>query len=208
MKVYLSKYRDHWVSPYKILEKVLYWKDWENISYETPWVEKWANRLEPFCKALQWCWDRVHPPINYVKIDYYDTWSMDCTLSPIILPMLKQLKATKHGSPMVDDADVPEHLWSTAPGARDNCEEWDTDNNIHLRWEWVMDEMIWAFTQLNIDDHEAQFWDHSGVDYTAPLSVQLNSSKAKCDWDGLRAHNDRIANGTRLFGKYYQALWD
>ena len=123
MKVYLSKYRNHWVSPYTILEKVLYWKDWENISYETPWVEKWADRLDPFCRA--WCWflDKVHPPINYVKIDYWDTWSMDHTLSPIILPMLKQLKETKQGSPFVDDADVPEHLWSTAPGARDGINE-------------------------------------------------------------------------------------
>lgn len=206
MKVYISKYRDHWVSPYTILEKVLYWKDWENISYDTPWVDKWATRLEPFCKA--WCWflDKIHPPVNYVKIDYYDTWSMDSTLSPIILPMLKQLQATKHGSPFVDDADVPERLWSTAPGARDGCNEWDTDNNHHERWTWVMDEMIWAFTQLTMDDHEQQFWDHSGVDYSQPLLKQMG--KSKCDWDGLNAHNERIRNGTRLFGKYYQALWD
>jgi len=206
MKVYLSKYRDHWISPYSILEKVLYWKDWENISYDTPWVDKWATRLEPFCKA--WCWflNKIHPPINYVKIDYYDTWSMDSTLSPIILPMLKQLQATKHGSPFVDDADVPERLWSTAPGARDGCNEWDTDNNHHERWTWVMDEMIWAFTQLTMDDHEQQFWDHSEVDKTQSLLNQMN--KSKCDWDGLKAHTARIQNGTRLFGKYYQALWD
>lgn len=207
MKVYISKYRDHWLSPYTILEKVLYWKDWENISYETPWVEKWANRLEPFCKALLWCWDKVHPPVNYIKIDYYDTWSMDCTLSPIILPMLKQLKATKHGSPFVDDADVPEHLWSTAPGARDDCQyDHDTDSNHHLRWDWVMDEMIWAFTQLCDPDHDNKFWDHSEVDYGKNVLNQIG--KSKCDWDGLKAHGERIANGTRLFGKYYQALWD
>jgi len=207
MKVYLGNYRDHWLSPYTILEKVLFWLDWENISYETPWVEKWANRLEPFCKAWLWFLDRVHPPVKYVKIDYYDTWSMDSTLSPIILPMLKQLKATKHGSPFVDDADVPEHLWSTAPGARDDCQyDHDTDANFHLRWEWVMDEMIWAFTQLCNDNHDSQFWDHSGVDYNAPLLSQIG--KSKCDWDGLKDHGARIANGTRLFGKYYQALWD
>lgn len=206
MKIYISKYRDHWISPYTILETVLYWKDWENISYETPWVEKWSNRLEPFCKALQWCWDRVHPSINYVKIDYYDTWSMDSTLSPIILPMLKQLNATKQGSPSVDDADVPEHLWSTAPGARDGCDDWDTDNNHHERWQWVMNEMIWAFSQLTNEEHDKQFWDHSGVDPKASIMSQIG--KSKCDWDGLKAHGDRIANGTRLFGKYYQALWD
>ena len=35
---------------------------------------------------------------------------MDHTLANIILPMLKQLQATKHGSPMVDIEDVPEEL--------------------------------------------------------------------------------------------------
>lgn len=207
MKVYIGNYRDHWLSPYTVLEKVLFWLDWENISYETPWVAKWANRIEPFSKALLWFLDRVHPPVNYVKIDYYDTWSMDHTLSPIILPMLRQLKATKHGSPLVDDEDAPEHLRSTAPGARDGCEEWDSDNNIHLRWDWVMDEMIWTFAQLTDDNHEAAFWDHSGCD---PKEKDINKSisQLKCDWDGLKAHQARIANGTRLFGKYYQALWD
>jgi len=30
----------------------------------------------------------------------------------------------------------------------------------------------------------------------------------KVDREGLKAHQDRKANGFRLFGKYYQALWD
>jgi hypothetical protein len=207
MKVYISNYRNHWVSPYTVLEKVLFWLDWENISYDTPWVEKWSNRIQPFSQAWMKFLDTVHPPIDYVKIDYYDTWSMDHTLSPIIAPMLKQLQSTKHGSPMVDDEDAPEHLRSTAPGARDGCEEWDSDNNIHDRWEWVLNEMIWAFTQLCNNNHEAEFWDHSACD---PTEKDLNKSisQIKCNRDGLKAHQARIANGTRLFGKYYQALWD
>ena len=48
-----------------------------------------------------------------VHIDRWDTWSMDYTLAHIVLPMLRQLKETKHGSPEVDDADVPEELRST-----------------------------------------------------------------------------------------------
>ena len=35
-----------------------------------------------------------------VKIDKYDTWSMDTTLAHIVIPMLKQLKDTKHGVPL------------------------------------------------------------------------------------------------------------
>ena len=34
-----------------------------------------------------------------VRIDKQDTWSMDYTLAHVILPMLIQLKETKHGSP-------------------------------------------------------------------------------------------------------------
>ena len=48
-----------------------------------------------------------------IRIDNYDTWSMDHTLAPIILPMLVQLKATKHGAPMVDMEDVPREYTKT-----------------------------------------------------------------------------------------------
>jgi hypothetical protein len=144
-----------------MLDYMFWWTDWSKCSrdktvirsleeerehkyVEHPeWVEKWSDRLVPLSKAIQWVLDRVHPSIKYVKIDRYDTWSMDHTLSPIILPMLKQLKEAKHGAPFVDDEDVPEHLRSTAAPAKEN--EWDTDANHFARWDWAMSEMIFAF---------------------------------------------------------------
>jgi len=215
MKVYLSKYRNHWLSPYVILEKVLWWKDWENISYDTPWVDKWADRLEPFCKALQTILDFVHPKVDYVKIDYWDTWSMDHTLSHIVVPMLKQLKETKHGSPNVDDEDVPMELQSWTSPAKD---EYDVDGNHFARWEYVLDEMIFAHQSKLDDDWQSQFY--TGVaDY---IHVEVPSEKygklfqmkegpnhtQKVDWEGMKAYEARIQNGFRLFGKYYQGLWD
>lgn len=201
MKVYISKYRDHWVSPYTILEHVCFWRVIDD--YDDPWVEKWAGRLEPLCKAWQWFLDRVHPPINYVKIDYWDTWSMDHTLAHMVVPMLKQLKATKQGSPNTDLEDVPEHLHpKVQPSAANN---WD-DETVHQRWEWVMDEMIWAFEQQLKDDSEGSFYDHSAVDPKAGINTQIG--QIKVDRVGLKAHEDRKANGYRLFGKYYQGLWD
>ena len=80
MLIYINNYKSHWLSPYTVLEKVLFWKDWENIDYDTPWVEKWSDRLNPFCKALQKVLDFIDPKIDYVKIDRWDTWSMDSTL--------------------------------------------------------------------------------------------------------------------------------
>jgi hypothetical protein len=216
MKIYLSKPRYHWVSPYTVLEKVLFWLDWEKISYDTPWVEKWAERIMPFSKGWQKFMDFIHPEVNFIKVDYWDVWSMDHTLSPIILPMLKQLKEVKHGSGHVDDEDVPDELKSTSAPPKEN--EWDTDDNWHKRWDYVLDEMIWAFEQLSDDNHEDKFWHERGeIDWEEmkrpfPEGETTREvkwkSESKVDWDGMKEHNKRINNGTRLFGKYYRGLWD
>lgn len=213
MKVYLSKYRNHWLSPYTILEKVLFWKDWENIDYDEPWVAKWSDRLEPSCIKLQKVLDFIHPRINYVKIDRYDTWDMDKTLSPIILPMLKQLKVSKQGAPMVSDDDVPEELKSTSAPPKEN--DWDTDGNHFKRWDYIMDEMIWAFEQLVDDNWEDQYYKGES-DYVFVksdengMSVMEKGPKHTLEWDreGWTNHHKRIDNGLRLFGTYYRSLWD
>ena len=121
-----------------------------------------------------------------VRIDYKDIWNLDCTLAKIIHPALLLLKEKKHGSPFVDNEDVPEDLHSTiAPEDQFG----DTDEMFHDRWAWVLEEMIWAFGQLVIDDWEAQYI-------------------SKEDWNGWRNHSKRMQNGFRLFGKYYTSLWD
>jgi hypothetical protein len=208
MRVYISNYRNHWISPYTILEKVLFWLDWDNISYDEPWVERWANRLEPMCQGWKWILDLVHPRIEHVKIHKSDTWSMDSTLAMITLPMLRQLQATKHGAPLVDDEDVPENLRSTSAPAKDN--EWDTDANHFLRWDWVLAEMIWAFEQKVCDDDESEFFDHSECGDVKDFAKDPNSylGKSRVDWDGLKRHQERKQNGFCLFGKYFQSLWD
>jgi hypothetical protein len=119
--------------------------------------------------------------------------------------MLIQLQKTKHGSPHVDDEDVPESIRSTSAPLKKN--DWDTDDNWFKRWDWVMDEMIWTFEQLSNWDNDSKFFDHTEVDKNEK-DVLKQVSKIKCDQEGLVAHNARIANGLRLFGKYYRGLWD
>lgn len=221
MKVYMSCYRDHWISPYTILDYMFFWTEWSKCSrskriysmeeeknfVEPPeWVDTWSDRLVPISRAIKWVLDLVHPEVNYVKIDRWDSWSMDHTLSPIILPMLKQLQATKHGAPFVDDEDVPEHLRSTAADPKEN--EWDTDSNHFLRWDWALAEMIWAFEQKVQDDSESQFFDHSECDQDTKVWDPESYKKVKYDQEGHRVWQARKANGFRLFGKYYEALWD
>ena len=202
MKVYLSKYRYHWISPYTVLEKVFFWRE---IDYDEPIFDKWSDRLAPICQGIQKVLDFIHPKINYVKIDRWDTWSMDYTLSHIIVPMLKQLKETKHGAPFTDDEDVPEELKSTSAPPKEN--EWDTDDNHYKRWDWALNEMIWAFEQNLDHDSEDKFFDHAEWD-EKEKDFGKNLHKIKIDQPGLKAHQDRKANGFRLFGKYYQGLWD
>lgn len=201
MKVYINKYRDNWLSPYTILEKVFFWRE---IDYDEPVIDKWSTRLEPFCLGLQKVLNVINPKINYVKIDYWDTWSMDHTLAHMIVPMLKQLQATKHGAPFVDDEDVPEELKSTSAPPKEN--DYDTDANHFKRWDWIIEEMIWAFEQKLKDDATEQFYDWSEVDKSVGIMDQV--SKLKVDKEGLEAHQNRMKNGFRLFGKYYEGLWD
>ena len=222
MKVYKSKYRNHWISPYTILEKVCFWEKDKDIFYNlndepNHKYEKITNVLTYVSRGIQWFLDKVHPRVEYVKIDYWDTWSMDHTLADIILPMLKQLKATQHGAPLVDDEDVPKELRSIYALPKD---EYDTDGNHFKRWDWVLDEMIFAFEHKVDDSWEDQFrsgdhdmksvpcaWDENGKP-TMYEWVKGPNDTYKCDYDGMQKVRDRMKNGFRLFGKYYEGLWD
>ena len=241
MKVYISNYRNHWISPYKIIEAVFFWTDWSRCGRWTltetledekrdksawvdhpEWVDRWADRLTPISGFINRVLDFIHPRVEYVKINRWDTWSMDSTLAQIVLPMLRQLQATKHGAPFIDDEDVPEHLHSTAADPKEN--EWDTDSNHFLRWDWVLAEMIYAFEKKNQDDWSSEF--HSGeIDMVwVPVDADGNevpkgehrhyrmergpNDTSHWDREGMEAVQKRITNGFRLFGKYYEALWD
>ena len=223
MKVYKSGYRNHWVSPYTILKMVCFWEKDDDVFYNHEDIpghkyDKWINFLDPFCKAWSKFLDFVHPQINYVKIDRYDTWSMDSTLADIILPMLKQLQKDKHGAPFVDDEDVPEELKSTSAPPKEN--EYDTDANHFKRWDYVLDEMIFAFECKVDDSWEEKFssgeidhktvacnWDENGK-ATMYQMVDGPNHTYKLDMDGMQEVQKRITNGYRLFGKYYEGLWD
>jgi hypothetical protein len=150
-----------------------------------------------------------------IKIDPWDTWSMDHTLALIIHPLLIQLKNTTHGSPQVDDEDVPEELRSTSAPPKEK--KWDTDDNHHKRWEWALDEMIWAFAQKIDDDAERQF--STGKIDIKFEKVNINGEDLYemvkgpndtyvFDQEGWEKWNERKRNGFRLFGKYFESLWD
>lgn len=237
MKVYIGPYKD-WFGPYQLAEVLCFWakneKDEFGFERKPDWVHNFGEWLahgevepEPAVGEIV-RWDRNrHTTLLYkfllwvdskkkrkikVRIDRYDTWSMDSTLAYIVLPMLKKLKEEHHGAPFVDDEDVPEELKSTSAPPKEN--EYDTDANHFKRWEWVLDEMIFAFEKKNDDSWENEFYsgkhDMMWQKEENGMSRMLHgpNDTFKADYEGLQKVKDRISNGFRLFGKYYENLWD
>ena len=230
MKVYIGPYRS-WIGPYQIMDGIFFWhekypedkleKRWDYRLHDLLSERLAATWIAPLC---EWIQTKKQRKIK-VKIHDYDHWSCDATLTPIVLPLLKSLKEHKHGSGTVDLEDVPEEMRLT------DTEEWDAQSafafyresdlqkvkcDVHTRYEWVLDEMIWAFEQLNLDNWEDQYWiTHPEIDFTILPEDEGKTSKplrwkraGECDWEGRQKHQNRIDNGLRLFGKYFQTLWD
>ena len=166
--------------------------DWpDNQDYEDHVLEAIDDGIQSVYNVFNWIWfDRRTQKVS-VKIDRWDTWSMDHTLAPIILPMLVQLKETKHGAPFVDMKDVPKELRATKKQIEAYGKDGEVDPKHFERWDWVMDEMIHAFEQKDKDDWQSYYYDYNNW-----------------DTEGMKAEQERISNGFRLFGKYFESLWD
>ncbi len=112
---------------------------------------------------------------------------MDVTLAHIIVPMLKQLAETSHSGPPVELKDVPSKLRPKSYEAPD----YGMDHLYFDRWHWVLNEMIFSFSTKIDPSIEDQYFTEDGYDEP-----------------GMEKHQKRVANGFRLFGKYYESLWD
>ena len=238
MKIKLGPYTN-WFGPYQLAEKLMFWVPKEKDEYGFPhtadrvhnfgeWLAHGSIEPEPevgeiriwgedrpqtwLYKFLSWIHSKKERTIK-VHIDRWDTWSMDHTLAYIVLPMLKQLKATKHGAPYVDPKECPLELQpkKQTKKQKDNGE---TDSTHFERWDWVLDEMIFAFESKLDEGWEDQFesgeWDMHWKQLEDGMSqmVEGPNHTRVYDWEGRKAYQERISNGFRLFGKYYESLWD
>ena len=238
MRVKIGNY-PNWFGPYQLAEKLMFWvpkeKDEYGILHNSDRVHKFGEWLahgsvqpEPevgeiriwgddrpttwLYKLLNWIHDKKKRKIK-VHIDPWDTWSMDHTLAYIVLPMLKQLKETKHGAPYIAPEECPPELKpkKQTKKQKDNC---DTDSTHFERWDWVLDEMIFAFESKLDDSWEEQFETGESDLQWKKLEdgnfqmVNGPNHTREYDWEGRKAYQERISNGFRLFGKYYENLWD
>lgn len=222
MKVNIGPYIPHW-STREVEEWYLkkmhgkkYWEiddeDFTKSAKIVIWIlDKWQDLLNAtFNKYFQWRGRKID-----VHVDRYDVWSADHTLAYIIHPTLIKLRQKLHGSPLIDDEDVPEELRSTAAPVKEN--EYDIDANHFKRWEWALDEMIWSFSQILDDNADDQFhtgnfdvkWEKTEIDGKKVHEMVTGPDDThKFDKEGYDNWNNRISNGLKLFGKYYRGLWD
>jgi len=170
MKLYIGPYIN-WTGPYQIAEKILFWKDKykDNIVHHFgSWLASNSKGEDSLLmKFCAWVHGKQQRKVN-IRIDNYDVWNMDNTLALIILPMLKKLKEKKQGVGFIDNADVPEELQN------------ETNTWCEKKYNWFLDELIWAFNLYTTDD----------------------------TWEFDLDKQKRVDNALLLFGKYYRTLWN
>lgn len=249
MKVKLGPYKN-WFGPYQLAETLCFWVKEKRDEYGLPCKPEWVHKFGEFLahgfspdesdlpKSLRinkerprtWLYDFLEW-INskkerevYIHIDKWDTWDMYSTLSMIILPMLKQLKMYNNGSGIINLEDVPEHLRSYDENSKQLSFDFNDGIKIpdmHDRYNWVLDEMIWTFEQLQPNSNwEEQYYSGESDVYFENIKKTEDDKQELCemktgpddtfkiDGEGLKKHQQRIDNGLRLFGKYFQTLWD
>ena len=193
MKVYLGPFKNY-IGPYQIADAIFFWTKRTGIYADEPeiynrWDYKAAEKLGDWLykswigKFCNWLESKRERKIK-VRIDQYDTWNVDSTLAYVIHPLLVKLKEQHHGYSNIDPEDAP-HI---GMGEKD---DYGLDSKAEERWNWVLDEMIWTFKHYNDDEYKELYYLIDG----------------EIDTDNMKKLDDRVKNGLRLFGKYYQALW-
>lgn len=238
MKIKIGDYKN-WFGPYQLADFLCFWAK-EKISdhdfKEKPlWVRKFGewlafgyvkteqekrkrhalldheSRPKTFLYKFLLFLNKLKKRTVKVKIDPWDTINISHTLGYIILPLLKHLRDKGYTTPEIDDEDLPEEIRIL---------------DIHARWDWILDEIIWAFDQHMNDDNEAQFF--SGVFDKISVPVDKNFNEIpetdmitkihawawkdgdhhtlQFDEQSYNLWLNRKLNGFRLFGKYYTHL--
>lgn len=163
--------------------------DWSqnNTKFEK-YLELFDDKVQDFYNFFNFLWfDRRRQKVK-VRVDDWDVWGADHTLALIIVPVLKLLKEKKHGAPYTDPEDVPEELRPTEEETS-KLEAGEVDDKHFERWDWILDEMIWAFEQES-KDWEAPFF------------------QEEFDKEGYEEYSKKMENGRMLFAKYFHGLWD
>lgn len=182
MKVSIGQYKN-WFGIHQLvglLEKIEVEEDTRDTIIELledTWVEKLLNFIDSKRKR------KVK-----IQIDKYDTWSMDHTLSLIIVPMLKQLRDTTN----------------SYPASLSN----DDYSNGFEEWKKILNEMIWVFEEIAADE-EPSFITYCDKDHREAKESPFDKGKYfYYEKEKARLYYKRKKEALALFGKYFEDLWD
>ena len=181
---------------------------------EDPWQTKiyWFVRRRAIAikdfpynvrSQTKWAWQRL-----FRGWDDRAVWSIDYWLDDKMPDMLRQLKATKHGTPNEMFPDGPEYI--------------DEDGNPNEagwaiatpRWEAVMDKMIAGFEasrRVKGHDYDKELGDFS---YKRPKNVckkhwrKVKSQRLKLMLELEKRDEAIFKEGMALFAEHYWSLWD
>jgi hypothetical protein len=150
--------------------------------------------------------DGTKPRKIEIRIDRYDAWNADHTLSLIIAPVLKKLRENLHGYPG-DLCVMKENGWEI----EEHCDGME-------RWKLILDKMIWSFERVasqedvfDGDFHivEPVYYEKGEVLPDGTPATWLDCKvKAVMNQDAIDAYHDHLQEGFDLFAKYFRNLWD
>ena len=134
---------------------------------------------------------------------YKDTWSVDYTLSPIILAVMKKFREQSHKDYfcypccLKEDFDLPENF----------------DATFEI-WEMIIDSIIFAFDSSNepkMEDFNLEYTHESGEPDEKgmiPLTIKVNDEEAQQRYYSVvKEYEDKCRVGRDYFSKYYNNLW-
>lgn len=149
-----------------------------------------------------------------VYFSYRDTFSLDCTLSPVILSALKRFKEVVTSPEHQDWRGVPGMvIHDMFPDLKESADE-EQMAQADARWLEILDQMIYAFDHKNEPDMKNyQFKFHHRV----LERLENGGSRVSIDNDNeaeyqrykadMEEHERKVHEGQKLFGQYYQCLW-
>ena len=150
---------------------------------------------------------------NHVVCSERDAWEADWTIPQMVLPLLLQVKKDKRGAPFVDDVYVPEELLSTACAPKEN--KWDTDDNWFKRYEYVLDEIIFAMQEVANDyENEPEMFEKVREMTFGEIDPKTMTGELDTGLEIIphmealnKAYHARIQNGLMLFSVFFTSLW-
>lgn len=225
MKAKIGPYRD-WIGPYQIAEAIFFWvkkydKDYNyteayNKVHEFGrWLSEDKNGNDSYLTTFcNWIHGKKKRVVD-IKTDPWDHWNAGITMAMLCLPILKDLREHRTGTPWTEHADGPwyyrflreedEHAWDERGSY---CDE---------RWRWIMDEIIWSLEQIAGDRDWEEAYTHGFSDIVwepcedNPKLCKMGRGPNDTWWwdqSGHIKHQEKIRNGLRLLGRYWESMWD